>query len=95
MTRSRIHAPHLLSGLLLVAGCFAAGMARADPYAVFIDCGARWDFCVQACDYSVPGGPVRGKCYDYCSKDAGVCEASRIPVPASYRHHSRYSTDRR
>jgi hypothetical protein len=79
----------LMFGLATAAGCLAPVAAGAHPWAL-LDCGTRMDFCIQACDYSVPGGPPLGQCYDYCSKGAGVCEASRIPRPVSYRSYSRY-----
>jgi len=78
----------LLLGLLIAVGCPLA--ASAHPTGVVLDCGTRWDFCMQACSYSVPGGPLLGQCNDYCSVGAGICEASRIPRPESYRVHSRY-----
>jgi hypothetical protein len=94
MSRLPIYAAATLA-LGLIAGCLAPAAAHAHPSGVFLDCGARWDFCQQACDYSVPGGPVLGQCYDYCTKGAGVCEASRIPLPVRYRPRSRYPIDRK
>jgi len=78
----------LLLGLAIAVGCPRA--ASAHPIGVVLDCGTRWDFCMQACSYKVPGGPLLGQCNDYCSVRAGICEASRIPRPASYRVYSRY-----
>jgi hypothetical protein len=66
-------------------GCLALATARAEPYRNSLDCGARWDLCMQACDYRFPGGTSPGQCNDHCAVGAGVCEASRIPAPASYR----------
>jgi hypothetical protein len=73
----------LAAALLVLAGGLrpaAAGSAYAvGPYAM--SCGARMDYCVPICDAMVPGGFALGHCYDRCSIDAGICEASRIPVP--------------
>ena len=94
MSRLPIYAAAMLAlGLMAVGGLAPA--AQAHPAGVFPDCGSRWDFCQQACDYSVPGGWVLGQCYDYCTKGAGVCEASRIPLPVRYRPRSRYPIDRK
>jgi hypothetical protein len=94
MSRLPIYASAtLVFGLVIAVGCLTPATARAHTYRVSLDCGARSDLCAQACDYSVPGGPVLGKCYDYCSRGAGICEASRIPVPVSYR--SRYPVGRK
>jgi hypothetical protein len=91
MSRLPIYAQAtLVFGLVIIVGCLTPATARAYTYRVFLDCGARWDLCVPACDYSLPGGPALGRCYDFCSRSRGICEASRIPVPASYRS-SRYS----
>jgi hypothetical protein len=90
----------LVFGLTIAVECFAPATARAYraqiSYTAQIswDCGRGWDLCMQACDYSVPGGPLLGNCNDYCSKGTSVCEASRIPLPERYRSHSRYTIDR-
>ena len=84
----------LVFGLIVAAGCFTPATARAYTAQISLDCGSGWDLCMQACDYTVPGGPLLGKCNDYCSKGTSVCEASRIPLPARYRSHSRYTIDR-
>ena len=91
MSRLPIYAQAtLVFGLVIIVGCLTPATARAYTYRFFLDCGARWDLCVPACDYSLLGGPALGRCYDFCSRSRGICEASRIPVPASYRS-SRYS----
>ena len=100
MSRLPIYASAAISavsmcGLATAMACLTPVAASADPVGVSLDCGARWDYCMQACDYSVPGGPVLGQCNDYCSTGANVCEASRIPRPVSYRSHSRYPTARK
>jgi hypothetical protein len=59
-------------------GAYAVG-PYSSPYAM--SCGARMDYCLPICDAMVPGGFALGRCYDRCSIDAGICEASRIPVP--------------
>lgn len=84
-----------LFGLVIAAGFLILAPARAHPIGPFPDCGAGLDLCVQACDYSVPGGLVLGRCYDYCSRGAGVCEASRIPRPVGYRSRIRSPADRK
>src|ERR1700732_2181854 len=76
MSRLPIYASALVCGLAATVACSAPAAAGAHPIGVSLDCGARWDFCMQACDYSVPGGPVLGQCNDYCSTGANVCEAS-------------------
>jgi hypothetical protein len=78
----------LVLGLMVAAGCFAPATAHAYTTRNLLDCGSGWDLCMQACDYSVPGGPPLGKCNDYCTKGTSVCEASRIPLPTRYRSRS-------
>jgi len=80
----------LVCGLVIALGCLTPAAARSYTHRVAINCGAGLDMCVPACDYTVPGGLVLGKCYDSCSRGAGICEASLIPRPVSYRSHSRY-----
>jgi hypothetical protein len=80
----------LMFGLATAAGCLSPAPAGAHPAWALLDCGARMDFCLQACDDSVPGGPPLAQCNNYCARGTGVCEASRIPRPVSYRTHSRY-----
>jgi len=77
----------LLAGSLVIAG--ASLPARAwDPAWDYRTwgygglgnyCGAGNAMCVAACDYSVPGGYVLGKCYDRCYRGTAVCDASQIP----------------
>lgn len=96
MSRLPIYAStSLVLGLAVAAVCSTPATARAHTHRVALDCGTGLDLCVRACDYSVPGGLALGKCYDFCSRGTGICEASRIPVPASYRAHSRYPVDRK
>jgi hypothetical protein len=56
-------------------------------------CGAGNAMCVKACDYSVPGGVMLGKCYDHCYRGTAVCDASRIPAPGRHRLHARRRAD--
>jgi hypothetical protein len=92
MSRLRVHcSAALVSGLVMAATCFAPATARDYTVRGSLDCGAGWDLCAQACNFRVAGGPPLGKCNDYCSRSAGVCEASRIPLPIGYRSHSRFA----
>src|SRR5579871_3213849 len=86
----------LVVASLVVAGGLAPVPARAwhytwDPTLTWgygglnNYCGAGGALCVQACDYSVPGGYVLGKCYDHCYRGTAVCDASRIPTPGRHR----------
>jgi hypothetical protein len=78
----------LAAALLVLAGglrpAAAGGVYAVGPYAM--SCGARMDYCLPICDAMVPGGFGLGRCYDRCSLDAGICEASRIPVPGRRSH---------
>jgi hypothetical protein len=84
----------LVFGLVIAAGSLIPATARAH-YRASLDCVATLDLCLPACDYSARGGLVLGKCYDYCATGAGICEASRIPLPVSYRSHPRYPVGRK
>src|SRR5947209_6452711 len=75
--------------MAIAAGCLILAPARAHAIGLFSVCGAGLDLCVQDCDYGVPGGLMLGRCYDHCSRGAGVCEASRIPRPVGYRSRIR------
>jgi hypothetical protein len=75
----------LVFGLMIAVDCFAPAAAGAYTARAFLDCGSGWDACMQACDYSVPGGRLLGKCYDYCATGTSVCEAGRIPLLTRYR----------
>jgi hypothetical protein len=79
----------LMLGLVIAAEGLTAAPARAYPYRVSLDCGAGLDMCVRACYDNIPGGLILGQCTRYCSQGAGVCEASRIPLPARHRILSR------
>lgn len=93
MIRLPVHAAAaMIFGLATAMGSPLA--ADAHPIGLILGCGSGWDYCMEACNYNVPGGPALGQCKDYCSTTASVCEASRIPRPASYRH-SRYPTARK
>jgi hypothetical protein len=85
----------LVSGLMIAVGSLAPATARVYTARAFLDCGSGWDFCMQACDYTVPGGEILGKCYDYCAKGTSVCEASRIPSLTRHRSLSRYTIGRK
>jgi hypothetical protein len=85
----------LMFGLVIAAGCLAPAPARAYPYRVSFDCTAGMGMCVQACSVNVPGGLSLGKCNNFCSQKAGICEASRIPLPAHQRTVSRYAVGRK
>lgn len=68
--------------LILVGGLRPAAAGGAYSVGLYsMSCGARMDYCVPICDATVPGGFALGRCYDRCSIDAGICQASRIPVP--------------
>ena len=56
-------------------------------------CAAGNAMCVNACDYSVPGGYALGRCYDHCYRGTAVCDASRIPAPGRHRLRPRHSAD--
>jgi hypothetical protein len=72
----------VLSGLLICAGFSGkAAAGGAYPVGFYLSCGARLDLCIPICDGMVPGGILLGRCYDRCSTGAGICEASRMPVP--------------
>jgi hypothetical protein len=92
---SLFYCPATLFGLVISVGGLIVAPARAYPTGLFFDCGAGLDLCVQACDYSVPGGTALGKCNGYCSQGAGICEASRIPRPAGYRSRVRIQAGRK
>jgi len=83
--RMRLLANYAAAILGLGLGGLVLATARAETYRIALDCGAKWDLCVRACDYRFPVGAFSSQCNDYCSVGAGVCEASRIPVPVSYR----------
>jgi hypothetical protein len=93
----------LLTGSLVVAFDFAPVTARAwDPTWDYRTwgygglgnyCGAGNAMCVQACDDSVPGGFILGRCYDHCYRGTAVCSASQIPVPGRHRVHLRRRVD--
>jgi hypothetical protein len=71
-----------LLGLLVFAGF--SGKATAGgifPVGFYLSCGARLELCIPICDTMAPPGILLGRCYDRCSTGAGICEASRIPVP--------------
>jgi hypothetical protein len=86
----------LMFGLVIAAGGSTPAAARVYTYGASLDCGARLvDVCVPACDRSVSGGPGLGKCHVSCSRDAGICEARRIPVSISYPPHSRHPVGRK
>jgi hypothetical protein len=79
----------------LAAGCLLPGPARADPIDRFLACGNGMESCVQYCDYHFASVPLLSRCYDYCYRGAGVCEASRIPRPVGYRSHAPSRADRK
>jgi hypothetical protein len=90
----------LLMGSLVVAAALAPVPARAwDDWRTWgysglnNYCLAGNDMCVAACDYSVPGGFLLGKCYDHCYRGTAVCDASRIPGLKRYRVHARRRDD--
>jgi hypothetical protein len=96
MTRLSINASAALAlGLMAAAGGLCPDTAHAYTARGSMDCGAGWDLCMQACDTTVPGGPLLGRCNDYCARGTSICEASRIPLPAGYRSHPRYATGRK
>jgi hypothetical protein len=73
--------------LALVACTQSAAAGGIYPVGFYLSCGARLDLCLPSCDSGVPPGILLGRCYDRCSIGAGICEASRIPVPGrSIRH---------
>jgi hypothetical protein len=74
-----------MAGSLAVAGWLAPAGAAALPFWLPLGCGAGDALCVQACDYSVPGGWPLGKCYDHCHSGTAVCYARQIPRPVHYR----------
>ena len=92
---------HLQIGKISLAAGFAilAGgltLATSAQALGWLDCGPRWDYCSEACDYSyVQGGPPLAICHDNCNVGVSVCEASRIPRPGSYRSHARYTPVRK
>jgi hypothetical protein len=62
----------------------------------WLDCGPKWDYCSEACDYNVwGGGPQLAICHDLCNVGVSVCEAGRIPRPAGYHPHARYTPVRK
>jgi hypothetical protein len=77
----------LASGFLILSGCLT--LATGAQALGWLACGPQWDYCVAACDDNVPGGPPLAICHHYCNTGVSVCEANRIPVPASYRSHPR------
>ena len=104
--RRRLASMVLLMGALVVAAELAPAPARAwDPQWDYRGDYRTWGYsglnnyclagnemCVAACDYSVPGGFLLGKCYDHCYRGTAVCDASRIPGPR-HRLHARRRVD--
>jgi hypothetical protein len=86
--------PHVAAaGLLFSVGILAfAPDARALGW---LDCGPRWDYCSEACDDAIPGRPPLAICHNNCNIGVSICEASRIPSPASQRRHARYTPVRK
>jgi hypothetical protein len=73
--------------LTLVACAQSEAASGIYPVGFYLSCGARLGLCLPACDSVAPAGIFLGRCYDRCSIGAGICEASRIPVPGrSIRH---------
>lgn len=83
MNHRRIYARTALTTAVLVfaAGLRPATAGRAYSVGFHLSCGAGMDYCLAICDAMASEGFALGRCYDRCSIGAGICEASRIPVP--------------
>jgi hypothetical protein len=81
--------------VLILGVAIAPGLLATKAQALgWLDCGPKWDYCTDACDANVPGGPPLAICHNQCNIGVSICEASRIPPPGSYRHPRRVSLRR-
>jgi hypothetical protein len=77
------------AGSLAVSGWPASAGAGAPPFWAPLGCGGGDALCLQACEFSVPGGLPLVKCNDYCHRGTAVCYARQIPRPTRTRVRSR------